>query len=94
LPDFLLVDLLRRQNTKTGLWTYCHPYDFDPEDKFVVMREATNLVSFVLWLNRRNTFRKVGRIMDQGVGLPFRENLKTGAYDSVPVFDPASRLLI
>ena len=88
LPDFLLVRLLRRQNTRAALWTYCHPYDFDFEDKFVVMREATALVSFLLWLNRRNTFRKVARIMEQGAGLPFRDYLKAGAYDSAPVFDP------
>ena len=92
LPDFMLVNLLRRQDTGTALWTYCHPYDFDPEDKFIVMREASALVSLVLWLNRRNTFRKVGRILDQGVGLPFRDNLKNGAYNSVPVFDPSPQL--
>jgi len=92
LPDFMLVNLLRRQDTGTALWTYCHPYDFDPDDKFIVMREASALVSLVLWLNRRNTFRKVGRILDQGVGLPFRDNLKNGAYNSVPVFDPSPQL--
>jgi len=90
LPDFLLVDLLRRQNTKTGLWTYCHPYDFDPGDKFVVMREATTLVSFLLWLNRSSTFRKVARILDQGAGRPFRDHLKDGAYNSLAAFDPSS----
>lgn len=92
LPDFLLVSLLRRKNTGTLLWTYCHPYDFDSEEKFVVMREATVLVSFVLWLNRRNTFRKVARILDHGAGLPFRDYLKDGVYDSLPVFDPSSKL--
>ena len=92
LPDFMLVNLLRRQDTGTALWTYCHPYDFDPDDKFIVMREASALVSLVLWLNRRNTFRKVGRILDQGVGLPFRDNLKNGTYNSLPVFDPSSQL--
>jgi peptidoglycan-N-acetylglucosamine deacetylase len=89
LPDFLLVSLLRRQNSGTSLWTYCHPYDFDPEERFVVMREATALVSFVLWLNRRNTFRKVSKILDEGAGLPFRDYLKDGAYEALPVFDPA-----
>jgi hypothetical protein len=92
LPSFLLLNLLRRQNTGTALWTYCHPYDFDPEEKFVVVREATILVSFMLWLNRRNTFRKLARILDQGAGLPFRDYLKAGAYDCVPVFDPSSKL--
>lgn len=90
LPDFLLVSLLRRQNSGAALWTYCHPYDFDPEEKFVVMREATALVSFVLWLNRRNTFRKVSKILNEGVGLPFRDYLKNGTYKSLPVFDPAA----
>jgi hypothetical protein len=92
LPDFLLLRLLRDRNTGSGLWTYCHPYDFDPDEKFVVIREATALVSFVLWLNRRNTFRTVTRILDQGVGLPFRDYLKDGAYNSVPIFDPSSKL--
>jgi peptidoglycan-N-acetylglucosamine deacetylase len=92
LPDFLLVRLLRGQDAGTALWTYCHPYDFDPEEKFVVIREATALVSLVLWLNRRNTFRTVAKILDQGVGLPFRDYLKDGVYDSVPMFDPAAKL--
>jgi peptidoglycan-N-acetylglucosamine deacetylase len=92
LPNFLLVHLLRRQKNGAASWTYCHPYDFDPDEKFVVMREATALVSFVLWLNRRNTFRKVATILDQGAGLPFRDYLKNGAYNSLPVFDPYSRL--
>ena len=91
LPDFLLVRLLRDRNAGTGLWTYCHPYDFDPDEKFVVIREATALVSFVLWLNRRNTFRTVSRILDQGVGLPFQDYLKNGTYNSVPIFDPSSK---
>jgi peptidoglycan-N-acetylglucosamine deacetylase len=91
LPDFLLLKLLRGRSAEPGLWTYCHPYDFDPAEKFVVIREATALVSFVLWLNRRNTFRTVSRILDQGVGLPFRDYWKDGAYNSVPVFDPASK---
>ena len=91
LPDFLLVRALRRQNTGAALWTYCHPYDFDPDEKFVVMREASALVSFVLWLNRGNTFRTVARILEEGVGLPFRDYWKEGAYNSVPVFDPSSK---
>jgi peptidoglycan-N-acetylglucosamine deacetylase len=93
LPDFLLVNLLRRQDSRTALWTYCHPYDFDPKEKFVVMREATALVSFVLWLNRGNTFRKVEKILAQGVGRPFRDYLRDGAYNSLPVFDPAVGLV-
>ena len=92
LPDFLLVNLLRRQNSGTALWTYCHPYDFDPKEKFVVMREATALVSLVLWLNRRNTFRKVAKILAQGAGRPFRDYLRDGAYNSLPVFDPVARV--
>jgi polysaccharide deacetylase family protein (PEP-CTERM system associated) len=91
LPDFLLVRALRRQNTGAALWTYCHPYDFDPDEKFVVMREASALVSFVLWLNRGRTFRTVARILEEGVGLPFRDYWKEGAYNSVPVFDPSSK---
>jgi peptidoglycan-N-acetylglucosamine deacetylase len=90
LPDFVVMSLLRRQGSGTALWTYCHPYDFDPDEKFIVMREATAIVSFVLWLNRRSTFRKVAKILGQGAGLPFRDYLKQGAYDSVPVFDPFS----
>jgi peptidoglycan-N-acetylglucosamine deacetylase len=93
LPDFLLVRLLRDQNASTGLWTYCHPYDFDAKERFVVIREATALVSFVLWLNRGGTFKTVGRILDQGAGLPFREYFRDGAFDGVPVFDPSSQLL-
>jgi polysaccharide deacetylase family protein (PEP-CTERM system associated) len=91
LPDVFLLTLLR-QSVNPALWTYCHPYDFDPEEKFIVMRETSAWASILLWLNRKNTYKKITKILDRGAGLPFRDNLKNGAYDSVSVFDPAIAL--
>jgi polysaccharide deacetylase family protein (PEP-CTERM system associated) len=90
LPEFLLIRLLRQRRETDGLWTYCHPYDFDPEEQFVVMREATALVSFILWMNRRNTFNKITTILSLGAGLPFRDELQSGGYRCAPFFDPFS----
>ena len=47
------------------LWTYCHPYDFDPDEPLVRMRGASRPVSLLLWLNRRGTLRKFHRLFGE-----------------------------
>ena len=47
------------------LWSYVHPYDFDPEEKFGRIAGASWFVSFLLWINRANTFQKLDSVLNQ-----------------------------
>ena len=51
-----------RHNKKQALWTYSHPYDFDPNEKFGRIAGASWLTSALLWFNRKNTFNKLGSL--------------------------------
>jgi polysaccharide deacetylase family protein (PEP-CTERM system associated) len=52
------------------LWTYCHPYDFDPDEPFRVLPHLGWAKSRLLWANRRNMLGKVGRVLGGGCGEP------------------------
>ncbi len=57
------------------LWTYCHPYDFDPDEEFWVVPDAGRLGSRLLWYNRRRTFAKIEAMLRGRTGPPLAERL-------------------
>ncbi len=59
------------------LWTYCHPYDFDPDEPFWVVPEAGPLGSRLLWYNRRRTFARIEAALRDRVGPPLGERVST-----------------
>jgi polysaccharide deacetylase family protein (PEP-CTERM system associated) len=56
-------------------WIYCHPYDFDPGEKFWVVPDAGPLGSRLLWYNRRRMFAKVDALLRGRAGPPLRDRL-------------------
>lgn len=38
---------------------YCHPYDFDPGERYYVVPDAGALMSPLLWVGRRRMFRRM-----------------------------------
>ena len=55
------------------LWTYCHPYDFDPEEPFAPRPGLGHLKSRLLWVNRRHMYARIGRLLDLGAASPLIE---------------------
>jgi peptidoglycan-N-acetylglucosamine deacetylase len=74
LPMRLVLALARRIAPGALPWIYCHPYDFDPDEPFVVMPETNWLTSRILHTRRRHTFDRVGTLLDRlGAALPLAE---------------------
>lgn len=88
LPDGVIARL-RGKASDQLLWTYCHPYDFDPGEPFCRIRDAALWVSVLLWFNRRNSFAKMRKLLSGGSALPFREQIESGRFAHVPEFDLA-----
>lgn len=65
MPQALINSMLRKASDKSCLWTYCHPYDFDADEPFERISGAALWTSLLLWFNRRNTMRKILRVMDE-----------------------------
>jgi hypothetical protein len=59
LPKALRRRGVRRADPETVLWTYCHPWEFDPDEPFYVYEHGGWLVSRVGWLNRRGMLKRV-----------------------------------
>jgi polysaccharide deacetylase family protein (PEP-CTERM system associated) len=86
LPLFLIRHLLRRTSSGEGNWTYCHPYDFDPEQPFARMEHASLITSLLLWFNRGGTYDVLEALFKEGIAPPFRERIAAGEFNAAPVF--------
>ena len=88
LPFCLIEKQMQKAANDSVLWTYCHPYDFDGSEKNWRIKGASTPVSFLLWLNRKNTFKKMERLMNVcNVLPPFSQQSFS---DDLPIIDPAT----
>ncbi len=90
LPSWLVQYFLQNGAGQQCYWTYCHPYDFDHEEAYFRMAGTSARVSILLWLNRRNAFKKLGAIYPREGGAHdakgFAAQIEDGAFSNAPVF--------
>ncbi len=85
---FSIVNSKIKTSEQDNLWTYCHPYDFDADEKDWRIKGASMPVSLLLWFNRKNTFSKLEKLAKaHKFSKPFKE--QTFKKD-IPVIDPAT----
>jgi polysaccharide deacetylase family protein (PEP-CTERM system associated) len=87
----VLPSLVRRRGMRTAspasvLWTYCHPWEFDPDEPFYVYEHGGWLVSRIGWINRGGMLRRVEKSLHDAAGPPLREVV--ASLDDLEVFDP------
>lgn len=70
LPWWLVRTFLGRRHDDETLWTYCHPYDFDPDEPFWVVPEAGRVGSRLLWYGRRRAFDRIAALLEGRSGGP------------------------
>ena len=58
------------------LWTYMHAYDFDKDEKFCLIHGTSYIGSFLLWCNRRNTYRKLNYFLENYKTETFKNRIK------------------
>ena len=75
----------RRQPDAAVPWTYCHPYDFDPDEPFWIVPEVGRVGSRLIWFNRKNMLLRLGRLFADGAGPPLRERIRP-LHDEIPTF--------
>ena len=86
----VLPTAVRRRGVRTSpadavLWTYCHPWEFDPDEAFYVYEHGGWAVSRIGWLNRGGMLRRVERSLSVS-GAPLREMV--AALHDLPEFSP------
>jgi len=81
-----VVGMARRiWGSHTAPWTYCHPYDFDTDEKFWWVPDAGRMAP-LLWVGRKGLWKKLDRLLANGAGPPLRARLEEGTRGGV--FDP------
>jgi polysaccharide deacetylase family protein (PEP-CTERM system associated) len=68
LPRAVLRYGLRRAPADAVLWSYCHPWEFDPDESFYVFDDGGWVASRVGWLNRKRMMARVERLLDHPRG--------------------------
>ncbi len=87
VPRPALAVALRVWRHHTAPWTYCHPYDFDTEERFWWVPDSGRMAP-LLWVGRRGIWRKLDTLLAHGAGPPLRYRLPEAVAGGV--FDPAS----
>ncbi len=90
LPSFVRQYGLRRSGPDEALWTYCHPWEFDPNEAFHPHQHIGKLASRVAWLRRSRMERQVRRLLSDPVAPPLSEVARKLVEDgtNLPVVDP------
>ena len=86
LPAAIRRRGVRRADPHIVLWTYCHPWEFDPDEKFYVYEHGGWLVSRIGWLNRRGMLKRVEATLRPEAGRPLGEIV--AQLGELPLFDP------
>lgn len=63
IPVAIGVRALARAPADAVSWSYCHPYDLDPDEDFFVMPHAGWLTSRILHTRRRATLPRLDRLI-------------------------------
>lgn len=58
-----------------ALWSYCHPYDLDRDERLTRRRDAGALGSLMLWLNRGPTLPRLRGLLEGRRSVSFAERL-------------------
>jgi polysaccharide deacetylase family protein (PEP-CTERM system associated) len=87
LPSFVLrlaPHLIRRG---TCLWTYAHPFEFDPEEPRSKESDWGFMRRRLHHHNRRGMRHKLRKIIEKSPGLPFSERMARGEFTDVELFN-------
>ena len=75
LPKSLVRRAVNRSRSPALLWTYCHPYDFDADEPFFVMKPLGRVASRLMWVNRRDMLARIETLHAGRPGRPLRARL-------------------
>ena len=84
LPAALRRRALDRVDPDAVLWAYCHPWEFDPDERFYQFEHGGYVASRIGWLNRKGMQKRVEAVLEPVAGPPLGEVV--AGLGELPVF--------
>ena len=58
-PSIIRKMGVRRSSYEEVLWTYCHPWEFDPDEKYYQLENVGRSTSRIAWIGRKGMENKM-----------------------------------
>lgn len=88
-----IFDIARRiGSSRTGEWSYCHPYDFEVNAEFERVRDSSWIFSKLLFMRRGLMLERIENLLKYGNSKSFEEQMHDARFtESLPKFRWGSR---
>jgi len=91
IPIQIIKLIIKSINSDIDMWFYFHPHDFDYNQPYFRIPGTTNLISLLLWLNRKNTNSKLFRLIDSNdidiEKRSFIKQIEDGKYNHIKSYE-------
>ena len=81
---------IRKSSNKEVLWTYCHPWEFDPEEKYYQLENVGRATSRIAWIGRKGMENKMRDFLKETSSQSLGEIASTIDLSQLQIVDPES----
>ena len=87
LPSFIRKNGIKNSSPKERLWTYCHPWEFDTDEKFYKFDYVGKLTNRIAWLGRSSMEKKIKGFLKNNFSQTLGEVAETIDYKNLKSVD-------
>ena len=81
---------IRKSSNKEVLWTYCHPWEFDPEEKYYQLENVGRATSRIAWIGRKGMENKMRDFLKESSSQSLGDIASTIDLSQLQIVDPES----
>ena len=81
---------IRKSSNKEVLWTYCHPWEFDPEETYYQLENVGRATSRIAWIGRKGMETKMREFLKETSSQSLGDIASTIDLSQLQIVDPES----
>ena len=89
-PSIIRKIGIRKSSNKEVLWTYCHPWEFDPKEKYYQLEDVGRVTSRIAWIGRKGMENKMRNFLGETSSQSLGDITSTIDQSQLQIVDPES----
>ena len=89
-PSIIRKIGIRKSSNKEVLWTYCHPWEFDPKEKYYQLEDVGRVTSRIAWIGRKGMENKMRNFLEETSSQSLGDIASTIDQSQLQIVDPES----